>query len=59
MLPFYSLSRGIVRDNSTRQRVRNDLRESVEGVGIARREVKFKDPRKTFRGEGVCHGRFH
>ena len=31
----------------SRQRVRNDVIGTVEGIGIARREVKFYDPRKT------------
>ena len=48
----------ISRAMRTRQRVRNDLKETVEGTGIARREVKFYDPRKTSRSEGVCQGRF-
>ena len=31
----------------------------LEGIGIARREVKFYDPRKTTRSESVCLGRLH
>ena len=31
----------------------------LEGIGIARREVKFYDPCKTSRSESVCLGRLH